>query len=417
LTAPVLDSQGRPIQRRGVTTVPGLYFLGLHWMHTIKSGLLCGVGEDARYLAEQIDVRAERSVGSLATAASEHQVDVGFGVMDAIERLDWLTRAYRVGQIIRTAALLGVCDAVAGDPMTAEEVAERVGAAVDPMRRLLRTLVALDVLVESDGLFGNAEMGQALVGEHPEAMREVAISRMRDPWWRAWGALPEAVRTGESAYVLANGRAMWEDLSDDPDAAASFNAMIASGTEQYAASLRECFDFTGVRQFVDVGGGRGGILASVLTAAPEAHGTLFDLPAGLIGAREHLAGIGLADRVDLVAGDFFESVPDGGDLYLLRRVIHNWADEQAIAILANCRNAIGDRQARLLIADMIMPDRPQPGPAEDETLFTLDLHMLVLLGARERSGNEFRVLLQTAGFGIDDVLATSPEGTIVASPL
>jgi hypothetical protein len=336
--------------------------------------------------------------------------------MNAIERLDWLTRAYRVGQIIRTVALLGVCDVVAVSPMTPEGMAERLGTAVDPMKRLLRTLVALDVLSESDGLFSNAEMGQALVRDHPDAMREVAISRMRDPWWRAWGALPEAVRTGESAYVLANGRSMWEDLGDDAEAAASFNAMIASGEGEYAASLRAALDRTGVRRFVDVGGGRGGILAALLTATPEARGTLFDLPAGLIGAREHLAGIGVADRVDLVAGDFFESVPAGGDVYLLRRVVHNWANDQAVAILANCRNAIGDQPARLLIADTIMPDRPIPGPAADEVTFTLDLHMLVLLGARERSESEFRDLLRAAGFRLDGVLATTPEGTIVASP-
>jgi orsellinic acid C2-O-methyltransferase len=285
------------------------------------------------------------------------------------------------------------------------------------MRRLLCTLVALDVLGESDGLFSNASMGQALVRDHPDSMREVAITRMRDPWWRAWGALPEAVRTGDSAYVLANGRPMWQDLGNDPDAAASFNAMIASGTEEYVASLLESFDFTDVRQVVDVGGGRGSMLAALLTASLGARGTLFDLPAGLIGAREHLADVGIADRVDLVAGDFFESVPEGGDLYPLRRVMHNWANEQAIAILASCRNAIGDQPARLLISDVIMPERPVPGPAEDEAVFTLDLHMLVLLGARERSRSEFGVLLQAAGFRIDEVLATSPEGTIVASPV
>jgi hypothetical protein len=337
--------------------------------------------------------------------------------MDPIDRLDWLTRAYRVGQIIRTAALLGVCDVVAVEPMAAEQVAERVGAAVNPMRRLLRTLVALEVLSESDGLFSNAAMGQGLVRNHPEAMREVAISRMRDSWWRAWGALPDAVRTGESAYVLANGRSMYEDLRDDPDAAASFNTMIASGTEEYAASLAQSLDFVEVRHLVDVGGGQGGMLVALLIAAPGARGTLFDLPAGLIGARHHLATAGVVGRVDLVAGDFFESVPAGGDVYLLRRVVHNWPDEQAIAILANCRKAIGAQQARLLVADMIMPERPVPGPAEEEAVFTLDLHMLVLLGARERTASEFRVLLEAAGFRIDEVLATSPEATIVASPV
>ena len=337
--------------------------------------------------------------------------------MDPIDRLDWLTRAYRVGQIIRTAALFGVCDVLADEPLRAEQVAGRVGAAVDPMRRLLRTLVALDVLRESDGFFSNAAMGELLREDHSEAMRDVAISRMRDPWWRAWGALPEAVRSGESAYVLANGRSLWEDLGDDPDAAASFNAMIGSGTEEYASSLVQSVLFTDVRRFVDVGGGRGTMLAALLRAAPSARGTLFDRPAGLIGAEDHLAAAGVADRVDPVAGDFFESVPTGGDVYLLRRVLHDWADEDAVAILANCRSAIGDQPARLLVADMIMPERPVPGPAEDEAVFTLDLHMLVMLGARERSVSEFDALLQAGGFRIDEVITTSPEATIVARPV
>src|SRR6266536_59349 len=162
-------------------------------------------------------------------------------------RLDWLTRAYRVGQIVRTAALFGVCDVLAGEPMAAQQVAERVGAAADPMRRLLRALVALDLLSKSDGVFRNAALGELLRRDHPEAMREVAISRMRESWWRAWGALPDAVRTGESAYVLANGRSLWAELHDDPEAAASFNAMIGSGTEEYAASLARCTDLAGVR--------------------------------------------------------------------------------------------------------------------------------------------------------------------------
>jgi O-methyltransferase domain/Dimerisation domain len=212
--------------------------------------------------------------------------------MKPIDRLDWLTRAYRVGQIIRTAALFGVCDVLADERLGAEQVAGRVGAAVDPMRRLLRTLVALDVLRESDGLFSNAAMGELLRRDDPEAMREVAISRMRDPWWRAWGALPEAVRGGECAYVLANGRSLWEDLGDDPDAAASFNAMIGSGIEEYASSLVQSVQFTDVRRFVDVGGGQGTMLAALLRAAPGARGTLFDRPAGLIGAEDYLAAAG-----------------------------------------------------------------------------------------------------------------------------
>jgi hypothetical protein len=341
----------------------------------------------------------------------------GDAAVEPVDRLDWLTRAYRVGQVIRTAALFGVCDVLAGEPMAAQQVAERVGAASDPMRRLLRTLVALDVLSESDGAFRNAALGELLRRDHPEAMREVAISRMRESWWRAWGALPDAVRTGESAYVLANGRSMWDELRDDPEAAASFNAMIGSGTEEYAASLACCIDFAESRHVVDVGGGQGTMLAALLRSAPGARGTLFDLPAGLIGAQDYLAAAGVADRAETVAGDFFDSIPASGDVYLLRRVLHDWPDDDALAILRTCRKAIGHRAARLLVADTIMPERPAAGAAEDETVFTLDLHMLVLFGARERSVSEFNRLLEATGFGIEEVLATAPEGTIVARPI
>jgi hypothetical protein len=339
-----------------------------------------------------------------------------FGV-DAIDRLDWLTRAYRVGQIIRSAALFGVCDVLTDGPLPAEQVALRVGAAEDPMRRFLRALVSIDVLTESDGLYSNGTFGELLRQDHPEEMRDVVISRMREPWWRAWGALPDAVRTGESAYVHANGRTMWEDLADDPEAAATFNALMSSGTAQYARSLLSARDLSGIRHLVDIGGGKGAMMAALLAEMPGARGTVFDLPAGLIGADDVLTEAAVRDRVDLAPGDFFESVPPGGDVYLLRRVLHDWPDDDATAILTSCRTAIADRSARLLVSELIMPERATPGPAEDEEVFTLDMHMLVLFGARERSVTEFAALLERARFRVDEVLATTPEGTIVASPV
>jgi hypothetical protein len=337
--------------------------------------------------------------------------------MDPVDRVDWLTLAYRVGQIIRTAALFGICDVLSEAPLPAEQVATRVGAAEDPMRRLLRTLVAIDVLRESDGLFSNGTLGEVLRSDHPEEMRDVAISRMQDPWWRAWGALPDAVRTGESAYGHANGRSLWDDLANDPDAATSFNALMSSGTEQYTTSLLATSALTDARHIVDVGGGKGATLAALLSALPAARGTSFDLPAGLLGGDELLTGAGVHDRCSLVPGDFFESVPAGGDVYLVRRILHDWPDDRAVAILQSCRAAIADRPARLLISDLIMPEHPTPGPAEDDEVFILDIHMLVLFGARERTVTEFEALLAAASFRLDDVLDTSPEGTIVARPI
>ena len=337
--------------------------------------------------------------------------------MDALDRVDQMTRAFQVGQLVRAGALLGLYDVLDRGAMAPAEVAAEVSA--DPLgtRRLMRALAAAGVLAElEDGCFVNTELGELLCEKHPRSARSMAIMRMDERLWRAWGALPQSVRTGEVSYRAANEGSFWADLANDPMRANQFNALMVVRSQRFAASLIEQFDFRRCRHIVDVGGGRGAVLAAVLAAAPDAIGTVFDLESGLVGTDRFLSDSEVRHRCNLVAGSFFESVPADADMYVLRQVLHDWPDDQAIEILSTCRRAMTRPGARLLISDIHLPEHAVSG-ARDEARFLQDMNMFVIFGTGERTESEFRALLSATGFGVESVLATSPEETIVTVPL
>jgi hypothetical protein len=181
-------------------------------------------------------------------------------------------------------------------------------------------------------------------------------------------------------------------------------------------SLIDKFDFRGYRHIVDVGGGNGAVLAAVLAAAPDALGTVFDLQSGLVGTDRFLSDRGVRDRCDLVAGSFFDSAAADGDLYVLRQILHDWPDDQAVQILSACRRAMTDPGAHLLVSDILLPERAA-ADAGDEARFLQDMNMFVMLGGAERTESEFRALLSATGFGVKSVLGTQPQETIVAVPV
>jgi hypothetical protein len=166
---------------------------------------------------------------------------------------------------------------------------------------------------------------------------------------------------------------------------------------------------------VDVGGGQGTLLAGLLNAWPQAKGILFDQPSGLMGAESYLATQGVSERITLVPGDFFVSVPKSGDLYFLRRILHDWTDDDAVRILRCVREAMTSDDSRLMVSELLLPTRAEPGP-DHEARFHMDMHMFVLFGARERSEVAFRDLFGSTGFALETVLRTSPEETIIARP-
>jgi ubiquinone/menaquinone biosynthesis C-methylase UbiE len=335
-------------------------------------------------------------------------------VVEARDGLYWMISGFRTTQMVRAAAMLGVCDELAAGPLDAAELAARVGADAGLLRRLMRALSSFGVVAEAeDGRFTNTETGDLLRTDAQGSLRNVALGLAEDTWYEAWEQLPGAVRDGALPFQRAfEGRSFWGVVEADPIVGARFNAFMVARTEAFAPQLVAAFDFADCGRVVDIGGGNGALTASLLAAHPTLRGTIFDLEAGLNGADAYLRKRGVRDRCELVSGDFFESVPEGAGAYLLRHVLHDWDDDRAAAILATCRRGMRPG-VPLLVIDQLLPTRATNTP-EDRYSFTLDLHMYVLFGARERTEDELRHMLEAAGYRVERVAPTTPTGTIVA---
>ena len=333
---------------------------------------------------------------------------------EAGDRLYQMISGYRVTQMVRTAALLGICDALVGGPRDAATVATQVDADAGLLRRLMRALAGLGVLTESeDGGFSNTAVGELLRKGVPGSLRNAAMALPADANWEAWERLPAGVVDGAVPFELAHRRSLWQKLAAEPEAAARFNGFMASQSAAFVPQLLGAFDFSRSDRAVDVGGGNGALLAGVLAAHRSLHGVLFDTEAGLAGADAYLREQGVLDRCELKAGDFLKSIPEGGDVYLLKLILHDWEDARASEILKTCRRAMRPG-AHLLVMDHILPKTAVDAPRERQALM-MDLHMYVLFGARERSEKELRSMLTQNGFRIEKVVPTSPPSTVVAA--
>jgi hypothetical protein len=334
--------------------------------------------------------------------------------MEPRERLYHMILGYRATQAIRAAAQLGICDVLAPEPMPSEEAAVRVDADAGMLLRLMRLLAALGVLTEAaDGRFANTEMGDLLRTDVAGSLRSTVIGLCEESWWNAWGALPRGIRAEGIPFELVNGRSSWDEMRDNPVVAARFNSFMTSQTETFLPQLLRQFDFSTVGHVVDVGGGNGALLAGILRANPGARGTVCDLEAGLSGARDYLEAQGVASRGNVVPGSFFDSVPAGADVYLLRLILHDWPDDRAGEILGVCRRAMRPG-AQLLVIDTVLPNRAIDDPRA-RLKFLYDVNMHVMFGGRERTESDLRAILEAAGFTVDRVLATEPTATVVAT--
>ena len=329
------------------------------------------------------------------------------------DRLQEMINGYRVTQMIHTAAGLGIFDALAEAPCAAADVATQVGADPGLVRRLMRALTGVGVLEEgADERFSNTEIGTLLREDVPGSLRSFAIGLVEYGYWRAWGELPRGVKDGTVPFEVAHGKAFWDVARATPKVATGFNALMAAQSEVFVPQLLDAFDFSECAHVVDVGGGNGALVGGILSAHQSLRATLFDTASGLDGADAYLRARGVRDRCDLVAGSFFDSIPGGADVYTLQRILHDWTDDRAVAILATCRRAMRPG-AQLLVIDWVLPDGPATA-VRDRVGLVLDLHMHVMFGARERTEGELRRMLTATGFTIDRVVPTAPPATIVA---
>jgi hypothetical protein len=306
-----------------------------------------------------------------------------------------LVNGFRAAQLVRTAAELRIPDLIADGVDSNEALSAATHIDYDRLRRLLRGLVALSVIEQIDeDRYSNTAVGELFREGVPGSRRPMAMMLIPESY-RAWDRVMETLRTGVPGHELAHGGTLWDSIARDPDFAARFNDAMAGNAEQ-VLELVAGREFANARLVVDVGGGKGALVGGILKAHSHLGGIVCDLPAGLAAAPEYLARLGVADRCALVECDFFDTVPSGGDVYLLKDILHDWDDEHATAILSVCRRAMS-RGARVMIVERVMPSRVTNDPAHLNAAMT-DLQMMVQLGGRERTVDELQRLLDRTGF-------------------
>ncbi len=321
--------------------------------------------------------------------------------------MEYLWPGVIAAQAIYTAAKLRLPDLLASGPKTSTELAAECGAHAPALERLLRALATLEMFAPTpDGRFRNTPLTEMLRSDHPESARGGALLLPAPFLWRPLGDLYESVRTGEPAFQRVFGQRFFEYMATHPADAAVFNAAMTHGIPWTSSALLAAYDFSRFERLVDVGGGEGALLRDILAATPRLRGGLFDLPSVVAGAGAILTGE-IAARCEIVGGDFFESVPQGADAYLMKGVIHDWPDADAATILRNTRRAMRPDGTLLLIENADSDARPAG---------LGDLLMLVI-GGRDRSEAEFRSLLAGAGFALTRIIPTAASAVIECRPV
>ena len=319
----------------------------------------------------------------------------------------WMSRALWV------AAKLGIADLLQSGPKTVDELAQATDTHAASLYRILRALTSAGIFKkESDGRFALTPLSETLITNAPGSVRWFIISELGQEHYPAWGNLMQSVKTGEIAFDSYFGADIWKYFSQHPEDAAVFNDSMSGMTAAANEAIMSVYDFSPFKTVIDVGGGHGGLITSILKQNPEAKGVLFDAPQVIEGARQKLEANGVANRCETVAGDFFKTVPEGGDVYVMKWIIHDWEDEKAITILKNCRQHM-QPNGRLIIVDCVVPENDEPDFSK-----TFDLNMMVMTGGKERATAEFEQLLAAAGFKLLRVIPTDvPTSIVEAQPI
>jgi len=305
-------------------------------------------------------------------------------------------------------AKLGIADLLKSGPKTAAELAEATQTHAPSLHRILRALASIGIVKsESDGRFGLTPQSELLVTGVPGSMRWFMMSELGQEHYPAWGNLMHSVKTGEIAFDNAFGADIWGYFKNNPEDAAVFNDSMSGMTAVANEQIMTHYDFSAFGKIVDVGGGHGGLITSILKSNPQMKGVLFDAPQVIEGAQPKLEAAGVADRCETVAGDFFKGVPEGGDAYVMKWIIHDWDDERALTILKQVRNRMKP-DGRVIIVDTVVPEDDRP----DFSKF-FDLNMMVMTGGKERTAAEFEQLLAEAGFKLLRVIPTEVPTSIV----
>lgn len=356
-------------------------------------------------------------------APSEEEI-TAMAATDPANQLRQLVLGFVPAQILYTAVDLGVADALADGPRAYGELARRTGTDPAALRRLLRALTGLGVVTQLDmERFELTYVGRLLASSTDGSVHDGIRLSAAPELWRAWGALPEVVRTGAAFRDPADGLTAHESLLRHPGPAAALRAGKAAGVSEFAARAAAAYDFSVFGTIADLGGDNGTLIAALLAAAPDTRAVLQDLPEALDTTVATLKAAGVADRCETVAGDLGETVPSGADACLLNNIVRDLDDDRASALLRRCRAAMAPT-ARLLVVETLMPEVLTP---EESSAYGLtDLNNLVFAGGRERTRDEYAELLSASGFTLTATVAVPVgegmpdyhvlEGTPVENP-
>jgi SAM-dependent methyltransferase len=312
-------------------------------------------------------------------------------------------------QAVYAAAEIGIADRLKDGPRRSADVARECGTSDDATYRLMRALSNIGVLEErAERTFALTSVGQFLRGDVPGSMRGFARFVGYAPTWAAWGEMIHSVKTGQPAFDHVFGQNVFDWLAKHLDESAVFDEAMTSISSTEAEAVAAGFDFSGITTLADVGGGRGFLLATILKATPALKAILFDLPHVVAGAPPLLREHGIEGRVRVAAGSFLESAPEGADAIIMKHILHDWNDEDAVRILRNCHRVL-PAGGRVLIVEALVPPPEQSGWAK-----LLDLEMLVLTPrGRERTEMEFAALMSRGGFRLTRAVPTMSPVAVV----
>jgi hypothetical protein len=315
---------------------------------------------------------------------------------DPVTDVMWMVRGAWVTMSIRAGCRLGLFDHLV-EPRSAAWLAEATDSNQGALTQLLRALTELGLLeARDDGSYVDTPHGSTLTEEHPRSLRSLVLMQSWLPNVATWSHLDDAVRTGAGVYQRVNGAPPWQHLGAHPEQEALFNRSMARRADGQVAAIVAGMDLAEAETVVDVGGGRGAMLAGVLRAWPRLTGVVADRPDVANDADAAFEQAGLSDRAHGVGSDFFASVPSGADVYFLSNVLHDWDDDDCLRILRTLRSAM-DAESRLVVVERLL-GVPGRSATDARDLAFVDLHMLVMFGARERTMAEYDSLLVAAGF-------------------
>lgn len=319
-----------------------------------------------------------------------------------------MASGYWVSQALYVAAKLGIADLLKDSSKCCDELATTTGVNAGALYRLMRGLASMGVFSEQEhGYFSLTPLAACLQSDVPGSMRAIVIM-VGGEYYQSWGNFLYSIQTGKSAFEHVYGMPLFQYYAQNPELGKMYDQAQKSGSAAARAEILRSYDFSGISKMVDVGGGNGSLISSILKANPAMQSVLFEQPSVIAEAKDLIEAEGVSERCELVAGDFFASVPSSGDAYMLRYILHNWDNERAIAILKNCHRAMLEN-GKLLVIEQVIPSGNEPFIGK-----LLDLHMLVLFpGGCERTESEYQALFEASGFKLTKVFPTRANVSVL----